>query len=105
MKKINVLYIFKRPVAEDMKKAQIGNYPKDFFYGVINSNKNIEIKVFDDFFYKSLLQKIRCCLFNSGFCWTYFVNAENLQNIFKTCRCKYWRFVRYALGGQIGTLC
>src|SRR3990167_7704299 len=63
MKKINVLYIFKRPVAEDMKKAQIGNYPKDFFYGVINSNKNIEIKVFDDFFYNSLLQKIQSLLY------------------------------------------
>ena len=63
MKKINVLYIFKRPVLEDMKKAQMGNYPKDFFYGAVNSNNNIEIKVFDNFFQNSLLQKIQSLLY------------------------------------------
>ena len=63
MKKINVLYIFKRPVAKDIKKAQIGSYPKDFFYGAINSDQNIEISVFDDFFYNFLLQKIQSLLY------------------------------------------
>ena len=56
MKKINVLYIFKRPVAKDIKKAQIGSYPKDFFYGAINSDQNIEISVFDDGSYTFILK-------------------------------------------------
>lgn len=60
---MNVLYIFKRPVLENIKKAQKEDFPKDFFYGAVNSNTNIEIKVFDDYFKNALLQKLQSLLY------------------------------------------